>query len=154
MTSFARLVRILFRDRRCDNNHRHRIDSWWRSCGFYVFTKSYDSMEISGEDDQTNSAGARPTRRDLLQRREWWTRTHLHDDQTQEQDWWNETHVPSHQLGEQERSEQGPAPADSSDAMSICSTSSSDADAAHEYSLSLWSTFGRQCACPSVGLVE
>ena len=36
-------------------------------------------------------------------------------DLQQEQDWWNQTHVPSHQVGEQERSEQGPAPADSSE---------------------------------------
>ena len=64
---------------------------------FYVFTKSYDSMEISGEDDQ--ECGARPTGRDLQQ----------------EQDWWNQTHVPSRQVGEQERSVQGPAPADSSE---------------------------------------
>ena len=27
VTSFARLVRILSRDRRCDNNHRHHIDT-------------------------------------------------------------------------------------------------------------------------------
>ena len=26
VTSFARFVRILSRDRRCDNNHRHHID--------------------------------------------------------------------------------------------------------------------------------
>ena len=73
-------------------------------------------MDISGEDDQTNSAVARPTGRDLQQEQEWWTRKHLPDDQTQEQDWWNQTHVPSRQVGEQERSEQGPAPADSSEA--------------------------------------
>ena len=35
--------------------------------GSYIFTKSYDSMEIGGEDDQTNSAGARPTGRNLQQ---------------------------------------------------------------------------------------
>ena len=70
MTSFARLVRILSRDRRCDNNHRHHIDSWKRSYGFFVITKSYDSMEISGEDEQTNSAGARPTGRDLQKKQD------------------------------------------------------------------------------------
>ena len=73
-------------------------------------------MEISREDDQTNSAGARPTGRDLQQQQEWWTQTHLPDDQTQEQDWWNQTHVPSRHVGEQERSEQRPSPADSSEA--------------------------------------
>ena len=73
-------------------------------------------MEISGEDDQTNSAGARPAGRDLQQQQEWWTQTHLPDDQTQEQDWWNQTHVPSRQVGEHERSEHRPAPADSSEA--------------------------------------
>ena len=57
-------------------------------------------MEISGEDDQTHSAGARHTGRDLQQQQEWWT----------------QTHVPSREVGEQERSEQGPAPADSSEA--------------------------------------
>ena len=72
-------------------------------------------MEISGEDDQTNSAGARSTGRDLQQQQEWWTQTHLPDDQTQEQDWWNQTHVPSRQVGEQQRSEQWPALADSSE---------------------------------------
>ena len=66
-------------------------------------------MEISFEDD---SAGARPTGRDLQQQQEWWTQTHLPDDQTQEQDWWNQTHVSSRQVGEEERSEQGPAPVD------------------------------------------
>ena len=29
-------------------------------------------MEFSGEDDQTNSAGARPTGMDLQQQQEWW----------------------------------------------------------------------------------
>ena len=75
VTSFAHFVRILSRDRRCENNHRHHIDSWWRSYGFYVFTRSYDSMEISGEDEQTNSAGARSAGRDLQQQQqqqEWW----------------------------------------------------------------------------------
>ena len=67
VTSFARRVRRLSRDRRCENNHHHHMDSWWRSYGFFVSAKSYDSMEISGEDDQTNSAGARPTGRDLQQ---------------------------------------------------------------------------------------
>ena len=62
-------------------------------------------MEISGQDDQTNSAGARPTGRDLQQQQELWTQTHLLDDQTQEQGWWNQTHVPSRQVGEQERCE-------------------------------------------------
>ena len=75
-------------------------------------------MEISGEDDQTNSAGARPTGRDLQQQQEWWTQTHLPDEQTQEQDWRNQTHVPSRQVGEQERSDQQPVPADSSEAPS------------------------------------
>ena len=56
-------------------------------------------MENTGEDDQTNSAGARPTAENLQQ----------------EQEWWNQRHVPSHQVGEQERSEQGPASADSSE---------------------------------------
>ena len=99
VTSFARLVRVLSRDRRCDNNHRHHIDSWWRSYGFYIFTKRYDSLEISGEDDQTNKAGARPTGRDLQQQQEWWTQRHLPDDETKEQDWWNQTYVPSRQVG-------------------------------------------------------
>ena len=43
-------------------------------------------MEITGEDDQTNNAGARPTGRDPQQQQEWWTQTPLPDDQTQEQD--------------------------------------------------------------------
>ena len=73
-------------------------------------------MEISGENDQTNSAGARPTGRYFQQQQEWWTQAHLPDDLTQEQDWWNQTHVPSRQVGEQERSEHRPAPADSSEA--------------------------------------
>ena len=71
-------------------------------------------METSGDDDQTNSAGARPTGRDLQQQQEWWTQTP--DDQTQEQDWWDQTHVPSREVGEQERSEHRPAPTDSSEA--------------------------------------
>ena len=69
---------------------------------FYIFTKSYDAMELSGEDDQSNSAGAHPTGGDLHQQ-EWWNQTPLLDDQMQEPDWWNQTHVPSHQFGEQER---------------------------------------------------
>ena len=88
VTSFARRVRRLSRDRRCENNNRHHIDSWQRSYGFYVFTKRYDSMEISGEDDQTNSVGARSTGRDLQQE----------------------------QAGEQEWSAQAPTPADLTEA--------------------------------------
>ena len=64
-------------------------------------------MEISGEDDLTNSAGPRPTGRD---QQEWWTQTHFPDDQTQEQDWWNQTHVPSRQVGEQSVQPSPPMP--------------------------------------------
>ena len=112
----VRPVQRLSCDRHPDHSHRHHIDSWERSYGFYIFTKSYDSMEFSGEYDQTNSAGARPTGRDLRQQQEWWSQMPLPDDQMQEPDWWNQTHVPSRQVGEQERSEQRPAPADSSEA--------------------------------------
>ena len=38
-------------------------------------------MEFSGEDDQTNSAGAPPTGRDLQQQQEWWNLMPLPDDQ-------------------------------------------------------------------------
>ena len=136
----VRPVQRLSCDRHPDHSHRHHIDSWQRSYGFYIFTKSYDSMEISGEDGQTNSAGARPTGRDLQQHQEWWNQMPMPDDQMQEPDWWNQTHLPSHHFGEQERSGRRPAPADSTEA------SASDADAADEHSLSLWSTFGKQCA--------
>ena len=84
--------------------------------GFYMFTKSYDSMEFSGEDDQSNSAGAHPTGSDLQQQQEWWNQTPLPDDQMPEPDWWNQTHVSSHHFGEQERSGRRPAPADSTQA--------------------------------------
>ena len=55
-----------------------------RSYGFYTFTKSYNSVEISGEDGQTNIAGAHPTGSDLQQQQEWWNQMPLPDDQTQE----------------------------------------------------------------------
>ena len=71
-------------------------------------------MEFSGEDDQPNSAGARPTGRDL-QQQEWWNQMPLPDDQMQEPDWWNQTHVPSHHSGEQERNGLRPTPADSTE---------------------------------------
>ena len=107
-------------------------------------------MEISGEDDQTNSAGARPAGRDLQQQQEWWTQTHLPDDQTQEQDWWSQTHVPSRQVGEQERCEHQPAPADSSEVpRAICSTFSSDADGAHEI-LPVTLEYIRKAMCPTI----
>ena len=48
-------------------------------------------MEISGEEVQTNSAGARPTGRGLQQQQEWWNQLPLPDDQMQEPDWWNQT---------------------------------------------------------------
>ena len=48
-------------------------------------------MEFSGEDDQSNSAGAHPTGSDLQQQQEWWNQTPLPDDQMQEPDWWNQT---------------------------------------------------------------
>ena len=73
-------------------------------------------MEIGGEDDQSNGAGARPTERDLQQQQEWWTQMPLPDDQTREPDRWNRTHVSSRCFREQERSERRPAPADSSEA--------------------------------------
>ena len=66
-------------------------------------------MEFSGEDDQSNSAGAYSTGSGLQQRQqEWWNQTPLPDDQTREPDWWNQTHVPSHHFEEQERSGRWP----------------------------------------------
>ena len=57
----------------------------------HVFTNSYDSMEISGEDDQTNSAGARPTGRDLQQEQageqEWSAHAPTPGDLTDMQEW-------------------------------------------------------------------
>ena len=51
----------------------------------------YDSMEISGEDDQTNSAGARPTGRELQQKQageqEWSAQAPTPSDLTDMQEW-------------------------------------------------------------------
>ena len=70
-------------------------------------------MEFSGEDDQSNSAGAYPIGSDQQrQQQEGWNHTLLLDDQMREPDWWNQTHVPSHHFEEQERSGRWPAPAD------------------------------------------
>ena len=66
-------------------------------------------MEFSGEDDQSNSAGAYSTGSGLQQQQQEWP---LPDDQTREPDWWNQTHVPCHHFEEQERSGRWPAPAD------------------------------------------
>ena len=71
-------------------------------------------MEFSGEDDQSDSAGAHPTGRDQ-QQQEWWNQTPLPDDLMQEPDWWNLTHVPSHHFGEQERNGRRPTPVDSTE---------------------------------------
>ena len=98
-------------------------------------------MEFSGEDDQSNSAGAYSTGSGLQQQQqEWRNQTLLPDDQTREPDWWNQTHVPSHHFEEQERSGRWPAPADAR------STFPSDADAADEHSLSRRGAFGKQRA--------
>ena len=106
-------------------------------------------MEFSGEDDQSNSAGAYPIGSDQQhqQQQEWWNHTPLPDDQMREPDWWNQTHVPSHHFEEQERSGRWPAPADVDGKFrSTRSTFPSDADAADEHSLSRRGAFGKQCA--------
>ena len=133
---------VLSRDRRCDNNHRHHIDSWWLSYGFYVFTKSYDSMEISGEDDQTNSAGARPTGRDLQQQQEWWTRKHLLMIRRKSKTGGIKHTCQVVKLESRSGVSKGPHLLFRGSPRVIRSTFSSDADAAHEYSWSLWRTFG------------
>ena len=109
-------------------------------------------MEISGEDDQTNSAGARSAGRDLQKQQEWWTQTPLPDDQTPEQDWWTQTPVPSRQAVEKEWSAQAPTPADLSEAQEWSVQPSPPMQLMN--TLVLWRTSGGQCARPFMGLVE
>ena len=116
-------VRRLSRDRRCENNHRHHIDSC-RGATVSTFARRVTTPWRSQVKMTRRTArGARSTGTDLQQE----------------------------QAGEQKWSAQAPTSADLMETQE-CSTFSSDADAAHEYSL--WRTSGEQCARPFVGLVE
>ena len=106
VTSFARLVRCCL-----VTDVATTITAITSTVGSGATVSTYSrkvTMEFSGEDDQSNSAGARATGRNLQQQQEWWTQTHFPDDQTQEQDWWNQTHVPSRRVGSRSGVSYGP----------------------------------------------